>query len=155
EFDPVSGFVSPSLALSEIFGSGTEAHPTLDAFLAHVHADDRDRVRRAIGSTERADNAASVCRVVRPDGSIRHLVHRSEPIRNLGSDVVLMLGVMLDVSAAVEEWRKVRASSAQPDRFREVFAQSPLPLIVSRDTVLLDVNEAFCEVTGRSWEEVI
>ena len=70
EFDPVSGYVSPSFSLCEIFGTGADAHLQIDAFLGFVHTADRERVNQAIRSTDRADNTAFVCRIVRPDENL-------------------------------------------------------------------------------------
>jgi PAS domain S-box-containing protein len=99
-WDVVSNRVTWSDGLYGIYGIAPESFGgTLDAFVAFIHPQDRPTVQASI-------NAAIVSgghftheeRIVRPDGSIRHLHSTGEVIRDKSGAATRMLGVCLDVT---------------------------------------------------------
>jgi PAS domain S-box-containing protein len=66
-------------------------------FLAAVHPDDRERVAKSL--TDEFQGGGIEFRVVRPDGSMRWLVHKGFPIRNSDGEVFRFAGFAEDVTA--------------------------------------------------------
>ena len=72
---------------------------TLDSFLDRLHPDDRERIRSAVAAAlERRARFAHPERIVRPDGSIRHLDTVGEPVLDSTGQVVGLIGTCRDVT---------------------------------------------------------
>ena len=72
-----------------------------DAWLQGIHADDRERVRRAIALRTTTDQEVSF-RVVRPDGSQRWVRDRAFPVHDAQGRLLRVTGIATDVTAEVE-----------------------------------------------------
>ena len=76
-----SGQIDWSVEFSRVLGLPETAVPGLDVFFAAVHPDDRERVQLAVsGFVEQSTPLDVVCRVVRPDGTIRVIHSHGEPV---------------------------------------------------------------------------
>ncbi|MCK4514369.1 MAG: PAS domain S-box protein, partial [Spirochaetaceae bacterium] len=87
-----------------------------------------------------------------PDGSERYQMHSLFSIKtNKG---YMLSSVTRDVT---EQHLTVRALEKSEQLFRLAFRTSPDPFIISRmdDGRIVDANDAFCEMTGYSREEII
>lgn len=73
-----------------------------ESFLESVHAEDRDRVRRAIAE-QAAGEYDEEYRIVRPDGTVRWIHDRAVPIRD-DDDVYRIVGIATDVT----EYKRAR-----------------------------------------------
>ena len=72
---------------------------TLDAFVAFIHPQDRPTVQASINAAiASGGHFTHEERIVRPDGSIRHLHSTGEVIRDKSGAATRMLGVCLDVT---------------------------------------------------------
>jgi two-component system cell cycle sensor histidine kinase/response regulator CckA len=103
-----TGELKWSHQIYRIFGVDPEGfEPTYDAFLAMVHPDDRDRIRRAVAAAVESHSLYDVQhRIIRPDGAVR-IVHEAGEVSAEGEDrPAQMLGVVQDVTEAkqVEEY---------------------------------------------------
>jgi PAS domain S-box-containing protein len=131
---------------------------TLDAtgadFFQAVHADDRDHVR----STARAAMARRgpldlEFRVVRPDGTVRHIHSRAETSVDAATgEATGLVGTVLDITD-----RKLaeEALVASERRFRQIFDGAPFGIALgdTRGNVI-EVNAAFARFTGYRPEEL-
>ncbi len=90
-------YISPSY--EEVWGRTSQ---TLYAipwdWLEGVHADDRERVLRAVKSKQIAGTYDEEFRVVRPDGSIRWIRDRAFPVFDKGGKIYRMAGIAEDVT---------------------------------------------------------
>jgi PAS domain S-box-containing protein len=79
---------------------GFESDPAVhSAFLDALHPADRDRVRTAVDQAIAGERPYDLeCRIVRPDGEIRHLACQAEVRRNAAGQPVRMIGTTLDIS---------------------------------------------------------
>ena len=146
--------------LYRIFGLELRSfQPTLDAYLAHVHPEDRKFVRRMF---DRCIEERSPCqfehRIIRSDGQERIIRCQGEPIVDpQGGDVVRVVGVVQDVS---EQIRTERARDEADARFRSAFENAPIGIALvdfgdGPDGRLTEVNRALVELTGRGEQELV
>jgi PAS domain S-box-containing protein len=154
EYIPETGLMLVSPEFCRIWGVEVVDQAPIGYFMALIHADDHDRVEAAHG--DGAENALEPIeyRIVRPDtGEICWLARRGEPIRDAATGLVRWYGVVYDVSdrKAAEEALKEREGqlSAFIEQATAGFAQVDLS---GRFTL---VNDRFCEIAGRSREELL
>jgi PAS domain S-box-containing protein len=111
-WDIVSNRVSWSDQLYKIYDvNPRDFGGTLDEFLALVHPEDRAQVNASVGAALESGNEFShEERIVRPDGSLRHLHSIGEVIRDEQGTAVRMLGICLDVSERKQAESALRES---------------------------------------------
>ncbi|HEX3442325.1 MAG TPA: MASE1 domain-containing protein [Pseudolabrys sp.] len=99
-WDVASNRVTWSDGLYGIYGIAPESFGgTLDAFVAFIHPQDRPTVQASINAAiASGGHFTHEERIVRPDGSIRHLHSTGEVIRDKSGAAARMLGVCLDVT---------------------------------------------------------
>ena len=144
--------VSPEFC--RIWGVEIVEEAPIGEFMALIHPDDRDRVDAT--HDEGAETALDPVeyRIIRPDtGEIRWLARRGEPIRDSATGAIRWYGVVFDITdrKSAEEALKEREEqlSAFIDQTTAGFAQVDLN---GRFTL---VNDRFCEIAGRSREELL
>lgn len=117
EFEFETGAITWDARMKALFGRSGLPPPTFDEWAAALHPDDRDEViagsRAVLKSGEAYSNAY---RIIRPDGSIRHVRSRGLFRTRLDGSRT-MTGVMADITAEVEraeelDLQRARAESA-------------------------------------------
>ncbi|MDP2410954.1 MAG: MASE1 domain-containing protein [Pseudolabrys sp.] len=105
--------------LCDIYGITRARAPTkVEDFVDFLHPDDRDKVQASIGKAlESGTDFSHDERILRPDGSVRHLQSVGEVVRDDSGAPLRMLGVCLDVT----EQREAQVTLEQT---REQLAQS-------------------------------
>jgi PAS domain S-box-containing protein len=100
QFDVATGVVQWSDEFHALHGvDPLDFEGTLDAQLAYVHADDRDRVRATIEHAVKSGRAVDQeYRIVRPDEEVRRLHTRAEPTIDSAGTVVGLRGIGQDVT---------------------------------------------------------
>src|SRR5450631_2405222 len=98
-WDILANTISWSDQLYEIYGLRQgQFKGTLQEFVGFIHPDDRAQVRASIGAAlQSGKDFSHEERIVRPDGSIRHLNSVGEVVRDENGAAVRMLGICLDV----------------------------------------------------------
>ncbi len=79
---------------------------TYDAFIDHVHPDDRIRLQQAVQNSLTDETVYDIVhRIIRADGEVRTVRENAEIIRDAHGKAVRMIGTILDISkqTAVEE----------------------------------------------------
>ena len=100
ELDCDTGDVVWSSEMYSIFGLAPQTHtPTHERFLKSVHPDDRQRVENAVRDILRTGAPYAVdFRVVRPDGSMRHVRERAELETDSTGSTLRMIGTLQDIT---------------------------------------------------------
>lgn len=126
--------------LFRIYGyePGTFA-PTYEKFLAHVHPDDQERIKRlhehAYASGEPYQ---MVERIVRPNGEVRHLSSNGQVVRDESGTPVRMRGTCLDIT---EQVLAKEAEERSTGMFRALVESSPDAIVVvDADGVVVQAN---------------
>jgi len=123
---------------------------TYDNFLSAIHPDDREPVVAAIHNSIEFGTEYNIDhRVIWPDGRICWLNEKGNVIRDHNGDAVSMLGVVIDITERKLTAEKLLLSS-------RVFSDTHEGItITDSNKLIVDVNPAFCAITGYSREEVI
>ena len=84
----------------QIFGLNPGLHhPSVESFFASVHPEDRARVRAAVASSIASGRPYGIeHRIVRPDGSIRHLAEHAEVVMDDDGRALKLQGTVQDIT---------------------------------------------------------
>jgi PAS domain S-box-containing protein len=122
--------------------------PTESAFLERVHPDDRRRFQQTITDARRARRSYRFdLRIIRPDSEVRYLHGETKVEYDPAGDPVIITGTCEDVTDTRQAEEKVREGE---ERFHILFEQSPVPIGLSRDGKILNVNAAHARLFGYS-----
>jgi PAS domain S-box-containing protein len=116
-WDVVTDAISWSEQLFDIYGLRPEEFKgTLQEFIGFIHPDDRAQVHDSIAAALKSGKDFShEERIIRPDGSIRHLHSVGEVIRDESGAAIRMLGICQDVT---ERKRAERALQDTEQNYR-------------------------------------
>ncbi len=107
--DMATGTLQWSDEIYRIFGYEPGAFtPTVEAFLAAVHPDDLDKVRESEQRAEQSGRHDVVHRIVRPDGTIRHVHELAQPKFDAGGKLIGLSGTVQDITELVEAENRLR-----------------------------------------------
>jgi len=128
----------------------TRTDLTYDDFLNVIHPEDRDKVASAINNSIELGAEFNIdYRVLWSDGRVRWINNKGHIIRNDSGIAITMLGVVVDITDRKMIEEKLLLSS-------RVFTDTHEGItITDSNKLIVDVNPAFCEITGYSREEVI
>ncbi|PMB02603.1 histidine kinase [Fischerella thermalis CCMEE 5328] len=131
-----------------------QGEPSFAELLERVHPEEREILQQHI---ERAITQgipyAFDLRIVLPDGSIRYLDSRGEPLVNAQGQVIKLIGTSLDITARKQAEGALRESE---ERFRKAFNAAPIGMaLVSPQGQFLKVNHSLCEIAGYTEAEML
>jgi two-component system, cell cycle sensor histidine kinase and response regulator CckA len=148
----IANYLSP--AFNRIWGYPAESVLNQnEPFINLVHPDDREKVMNWGPLTRTGQPVSYEYRIVRADGSIRHIWDRGYPIAEKDGKVTLYVGTGLDVT----EWRHAEQALRESREYLNQIINSIVdPIIVKdRDHKHVLVNDAFCAFTERRREDLI
>jgi two-component system, cell cycle sensor histidine kinase and response regulator CckA len=97
--DLVTGGVTWSDGLREVYGVDADYPSDLEGFLRLVHPDDREQAAHEVTIEERRGVQVEFeCRIVRPDGSLRWVLNRSTPVFGGDGTLLRVLGIGVDIT---------------------------------------------------------
>lgn len=103
EIDVVANRITWSDETYRIMGFEPQSQPaTLELFYKHIHPDDVSHVMRAIDDASRTGHFEFAFRVIRPDGTIRHLIDRGY--------ATAVDGVLKRVLGTTQDYSELRAA---------------------------------------------
>ena len=152
--DPAGNCIYVNNLCSEITGLSAE-HCYAQGWMDALHPEDRTRVANewleafSSGKPYRTEH-----RFLRADGLITWVLGYAVPERNKGGEIDGYVGSVIDITQRKEA---EQALSESEERFRKVFASSPVMVWITRkrDDCFVDVNATFLQTTGWWREEVL
>ncbi len=97
-----------------IVGVSRDEEPTFERFMELVHPDDRKHIEEALeASFDRDEPYEVVHRLIRPDGGVRTVLERGELSRDTEGQPYRMLGIVQDITDAVDASEQLRLSEAR------------------------------------------
>jgi len=126
-----------------------------EAWQAGVHPDDLERSNQEVADALRGDKDFDTeFRIVRPDGTVRHIRAYARVSWNDTGDPLHMTGINYDIT---EQKKAESALKESENRFRLAFMTSPDSININRlkDGVYIDINEGFTQIMGYTRDEVI
>jgi PAS domain S-box-containing protein len=116
--------------------------PSADSLQALIHPDDRVAIREQIAAAFVDGVVAEFeFRVVRPDGSERHIIARTEAVSDVAGQVAHLTGTFQDITVRKQAEAAVREAAA---RYRQLFEANPHPMWIYDPATLrfLAINDA-------------
>jgi len=134
-----------------IFGFEPQSFVTsYEIFRQHVHPDDRERVGRTVqAAVDQATPYDIEHRIIRRDGSERMVQQRAEVFRAEGGQPVRMIGTILDITERKTIERELLFDQAV------IQGLSQPIVVVDADMHIVDLNDAYCEMSGYSRAELL
>jgi PAS domain S-box-containing protein len=154
-WDLQTGRISWSDEHYRIFGLKLqECEMTYERILSRVYPDDRATVQKVVGEAQ-ADGIPFdfIFRAQHPDGTIRIVQWRGQTVFDQGGRHLRMFGTAQDVTRRKWAEEAMRESEA---RFRGTFENAGVGIAHMDSTRhYIRVNERFCEIVGRSRDELL
>jgi len=156
EFDVLTGEITYSQEKFRIFGlDQSQGEPTFAELIELIHPDDRALFQQNIGRALTDGTPYEFdFRIMRPDGQLRHLDCRGEPVFNEQGQVIQLFGTVLDITDRKLAEEALRTSET---RYREL-VESQDRVLVCRwypDTTLTFVNQSYSRFFGKSSQELL
>ncbi|HHL40125.1 MAG TPA: PAS domain S-box protein [Deltaproteobacteria bacterium] len=135
-------YISP--AYEKIWGRSSDAlYSDLLSYIKAVHPEDRRRVARYYGGYTDGETLIEY-RIVRPDGSVRHIRDRAFPVHGDDGSLTRLVGIAEDVTGLKESEREKREMEARLYQSQKLEAVGRLAGGVAHDfTNLLTAIKAF------------
>lgn len=127
---------------------------TLDSALACLHPDDREPLYEWLLGPAQDDTCPDHgCRIVRPDGEVRHCWVTRSLIRGKNGTIVAISGLCQDITESKKGDEARRESEM---RLRSIFNHARVGILLrDLDQRVLMVNDHFCEFVGCDPEDLI
>ncbi len=94
--------------------------PSIPAGFALIHPDDRQMISATVLNAVKArQEYRATLRVLRPDGSLRHVLLQGEPIPNGDADPVVLIGSMLDITEQTQTEQMLRQLAVHQQTIKE------------------------------------
>jgi PAS domain S-box-containing protein len=145
-------YISP--AHERIYGYSRDGSYSMrETFLDPVHPEDRERVVATISQMKNGQVLDYEHRIIRPDGSIRHIWNRCYPIPDETGRIKRYVGIGQDVTA----WRHAEAALREKkDYLNEIINCIADPVFVKDRQLRFElVNDAMCAFSGRSRDQML
>ena len=131
----------------QFFGDSRDLRGS-DSF-ADVHPEDRERVKRVFRQTTETGRGQEIeYRLVRNDGSVRHMASAGRLLRDRQGEAARVVVVSRDITERkqAEQWERIAATA---------FESQQGMFITDANAVILRVNQAFTDITGYTADDCI
>ncbi|MGY5878852.1 MAG: PAS domain S-box protein [Candidatus Thorarchaeota archaeon] len=138
-----------------IFGlAPQEFSATYEAFLDSVHPDDRDLVRTSVDAAINKKDTYSIDhRIIRPDGSIKHVHEEGEVTYSDKGKPVQMIGTVHDITERVRVTSQLREERNKAQRYLDL--AGTMILALDTDFNVTMINRKGCAILGCDENHVV
>jgi two-component system, cell cycle sensor histidine kinase and response regulator CckA len=145
-------YISPSH--ERIWGTPPNAfYDSPQPFFDQIHPEDRDRVAAIASQLKTGQPFEYEHRIIRPDGSIRHLWNRCYPVPDSSGRIKCYVGVKQDITARSNAEEALKESR---EYLHQIINSLGDPLFVKdQQHRFVMVNDALCELSGKRREELL
>jgi diguanylate cyclase (GGDEF)-like protein/PAS domain S-box-containing protein len=151
ELDLVNNVLSWSDEVYRIFGlQPQEFGATYEAFLEHIHPDDRDMVNEAYSDSLESKSSYNIIhRVITKQKELKYVEERCEHTLNSNQEVEKSIGTVLDITEKVLKDKEIYLHS-------QVFNYSTDSIIITdQDNKIISCNNGFTDLTGFTQEDAV
>ncbi len=138
-----------------LYGHTRQTFPGgVEAWQKGLHPDDREAAWEASQSALRGDcDWDHEFRILRPDGVVRWIKTNGEVIRDQDGSPIRMLGINRDITEQKSSEENLRNS----EESNRIIIQTTMDgfWLISDDKRILDVNDAYCRMSGYSRQELV
>ena len=147
--------ISWSDEIYRIFGlAPQEFSATYQAFLDSVHPDDRNLVEESVDAAIHKQKPYSIDhRIIRPDGSIRHVHEEGEVTYNKARKPVQMMGTVQDITDRVQGESILRDERDKAQRYLELAGTMILALDTEFNVTM--INHKGCQMLGYDENDIV
>jgi diguanylate cyclase (GGDEF)-like protein/PAS domain S-box-containing protein len=138
--------------LCRIFGQPTGFSPRYDEFLALVHPDDRAAIESRVQDAKASRFSDTEYRIIRPDGEIRYLHTRRFARADRGRTLTHLWGTSQDITERRHAELAVHRAREHAEAITAAMAEG---YGLTVDGRIVTVNDALCQMTGFSRQELI
>lgn len=151
DWSPESGKLRCSQEARLLLGLSAEYSPGAGApYLEQVHPDDREAFREAMETLLSGGEPCSIDhRIVLADGTLRFVHTQAEAVTDRAEKHTILTGTIQDITDRKLVEEKLRLAGKVFDHSGEMI------LITDARADIIDVNPAFCQLTGYSREEIV
>ena len=144
-------YVSP--AYEKIWGKTCESlYADPQSWAESIHPDDRQTVENAILCMSTSGHTVEY-RVIQPDGSMRWVLDRGFPLRNVSGEIYRITGIAEDITERKQSEEALRKTEEQ---YRTLFESMNQGVFYQRaDGALVDVNPAALEIFGLTRDQFL
>lgn len=129
-----------------IFGLDPSTKMTFETLLGRVHPEDRPAFEETIRkATSAATDFEIDYRVIRDDGSVRHLHVLGHPVKNAAGNLVEFVGTLVDVTEQVQSRKALEDAFAEISRLKDQLVAENVALRQE-----IDETSMFEEIVGKS-----
>lgn len=143
-WDAATDVLSWSPGLCAIYG--LDSPPSFAGFIDCVHPEDRARVKAYVASVMADGRHYSVpFRIVRPDGTIRHVIDRGTIHRDAAGAATRIVGFNIDISESVAAPAPAARSNTADSWLRQIIEQAPATFaMLDTDMRYLFASRGYC-----------
>ncbi|MBN1566715.1 MAG: PAS domain S-box protein [Acidobacteria bacterium] len=148
----IATYLSP--AFERVWGYARDRALNQDEpFINPVHPEDREKVMNWGPMTRTGQPVSYEYRIIRADGSIRHIWDRGYPVAQKDGKVTLYVGTGLDVT----EWRQAEEALRESREYLDQIINGIADPVVVKDCnhIHVLVNDAFCKYMEQKKEDLI
>jgi len=145
-------YVSP--AFETIWGlAPQQVYERPSLWLESIHPEDRERIRQSANTKQKLGTYDEEYRVVQPSGKVRWIRDRAFPLRDALGSIYRIVGIASDITAMKDVENQLRHNE---ERYRAIIRGALDGFwLVDRSGHLLQVNNAYCEMSGYSERELL
>jgi PAS domain S-box-containing protein len=141
-----TGEIYFSLESFRIFGLDPETRMTLDNLLNRIHPEDRPKFEDVIRqATSGSSDFETDYRILRDDGSTRHIHVLGHPVKNAAGNLSEFVGTLIDVTDQMASRKALEDAFAEINRLKDQLFEENVALRQE-----IDETSMFDEIVGKS-----